>query len=116
MNSALLDIVQGENGSYYFENAAESLIYTLIGIAVVFVGIALLIAILYLVGFIIKKIEKAKLSVGKNKASAVPQDGEATADADVPDEVKAAIVAAIMVYYSKEKPQCGFVVRKIKRL
>lgn len=113
MNSALLDIVQGENGSFYFENAAESLIYALIGVVVVFVGILLLIIILYLVGFIIKKLEKIKPPAGKGDA--VPEEASSRPD-EISEEVKAAIVAAIMAYYADEKPQCDFVVKKIKRL
>ena len=115
MNNALLDIVQGSNGSYYFENAAESLIYTVIGLVVVLVGMALLIAILYLVGFIIKKIVGAKLPKHGKKGVA-PEAVAPASEEEVPDEVKAAIVAAIMAYYVKEKPQCDFVVKKIKRL
>ena len=113
MNSALLDIVQGDNGSYYFENAAESLIYALIGIVVVFAGIALLIGILYLVSFIIKKVEKIKLPSSGHKQT---PSSEGTADDELPDEVKAAIVAAVMSYYAEVKLQCEIVVKRIKRL
>lgn len=111
MNSALLDIVQGDNGSWYFENMAESLIYALIGIVVVFVGIGLLIGILYLVGFIIKKIESTK-----QHKKPVVQTNAKTDDKEIPPEVRAAIVAAVMTYYVQEKPKCDFVVKRIKRL
>ena len=54
----------------------------------------------------------------KKKPSAdVPatESAEDSAEA-VPAEVKAAIVAAIMAYYSEEAPKCEFKVKRIKRL
>lgn len=114
MVSALLDITRHDNGSYYFDNAAESLIYAVIGLVVVFVGIALLIAILYLVGFIIKKAENARRAAAGRVA--VPPQDEKAAEDEIPQEIKAAIVAAVMSYYAEEKPHCDFVVKRIKRL
>lgn len=113
MNVNLLAIIAGDDGNYYFDNMAESLVYALIGFVVVFAGIVILIGLLYLVGYIIRKAEKGNIGIFKRKAAeeAEPAEGD-----EVSDEVKAAIVAAVMAYYSTEKPQCEFVVKRIKRI
>ena len=115
MNMNLLAIISGGDGNYYFDNMAESLVYALIGVAVVFAGILILIGLLYLVGYIIRKVEKSNVSLFKKKG-AVVEDGAPAGSEEVPDEVKAAIVAAVMAYYRAEKPQCEFVVKRIKRI
>ncbi len=51
----LLDIVPNEDGNFYFDNYGEPFIYALIGFVVVFVGICILILIIYLVGLLMKK-------------------------------------------------------------
>ena len=113
MNLNLLAIIAGDDGNYYFDNLAESLVYAVIGCLVVFVGIVILIGLLYLVGYIIRKAEKSK---GLKRKAAVTEDSAPSESDEVPDEVKAAIVAAVMAYYSAEKPQCEFVVKRIKRI
>ena len=95
---------------------------------VVFLGIVLIIFIIWLIGlilrktnnlefitkikrFLIKKIkEKREIQAPVKVIDAQEDNGE------VPDEVKAAIVAAIMAYYSEEKPKCEFRVKRIKKL
>lgn len=114
-----------EESSEYI-SVLDSLLYALIGFAFVFVGILILIGILYLVGFIVpraqglakkggKKGKKGETPAAAAPAPAAPAPAPAAAEEEIPDEVKAAIVAAIMAYYSVSKPQCEFVVRKIKR-
>lgn len=100
----------------------DALIYALIGFAFVFVGIGVLIGILYLIGFIMQK-TNGSVSCGKRKEKREKQESTVAApvsvsgiNEDVPDEVKAAIIAAIMAYYNEENPKCEFVVRKIKRI
>ncbi|MDE7076572.1 MAG: hypothetical protein K2O62_04550, partial [Clostridia bacterium] len=39
-----------------------------------------------------------------------------TAGDEIPDEVKAAIIAAIMAYYQEKEEKCQFTVKRIKRL
>ena len=114
MNVDLLAIITGEDGNYYFDNNAESLVYALIGFLVVFAGILILIGLLYLVGYIIRKAERSGV-LFKKKSKAVEESVSAESD-EVADEVRAAIVAAVMAYYSAEKPQCEFVVKRIKRI
>ena len=123
MNLSLLDIVANtDDGNFYFSNKAESFIYAGIGIVVVFLGILILIGLLMLVGFIFKKCDEKGLLTKKKKIKPkseekVTEPVTVTADdADIPDKVKAAIVAAIMAYYQTEQPQCEFTVKRIKRI
>lgn len=128
----LLDIVQGDGGyvagqlqspgNYYFNNFGEAVIYALIGFGVVILGIALIICIIWLVGllmrktnnleFLTKKKEKSPAKQEVKPAQTVVQDNSD----EIPDEVKAAIIAAIMAYYQQEEGKCEFTVRRIKRI
>ena len=119
MLNALLDIIPNADGNFYFSNKAESLVYALIGFAVVMVGIVLIIFIIWLIGLILRKTDNLAFLTKRRKKS--KKKGEEVApetvvDDSVPDEVKVAIIAAIMAYYSEEKPECEFKVRRIKRL
>lgn len=121
MVNALLDIVQRENGSYYFSDFPEALVYALIGFVIVFVGITIIIAVIWLIGLLMRKTNNLAFltNIGKKKTQPEPavQPQAVTASEDeVPDEVKAAIVAAIMAYYESEQPQCEFKVKRIKRI
>ncbi len=127
----LLDILPG-NGSYfagqeqspsnyYFDNFGEPFIYALIGFLVVFVGIILIIFIIWLVGLIMRKTNNLEFLMKKRekkpKEAKITQTASAAAsDEEIPDEVKAAIVAAIMAYYSEKEEKCQFTVKRIKRI
>lgn len=124
MKISLLDIAPNPDkldGNYYFDNFGEALIYALIGFLVVFLGIVLIICVIWLIGFILRKtnnlafLTKLKIKKPKNndKPEAVLSDNS---EGELPDEVKAAITAAIMAYYCEEKPKCEFIVRRINRL
>ena len=135
MLNNLLAIVQGnpdisqagqqQSGcNYYFDNFGEAALYALIGFVVVFVGIIIIIGIIWLVGlimrktnnleFLTKKREKKPKKDKEDKTSTVVAASE-NGD-DVPDEVKAAIIAAIMAYYQESEEKCDFTVKRIKRL
>ena len=127
MLNSLLDIIANPNGNYYFSGSAngisEALIYALIGFVVVFLGIVLIIFIIWLIGLILRKTNNLaflnKLNIkNKFKKKAVEEQPSQIYNEEdgVPDEVKAAIVAAIMAYYDNEKPDCEFIVRRIKRI
>lgn len=124
MLNNLLDIVAREDGNYYFDGAArglgEALIYALIGFLIVFMGIVIIIAIIWLVGFLMRKTNNFAFLTrkgGKKKEPPVQPVADAAAeDEDIPDEVKAAIVAAIMAYYTEQAPKCEFKVKRIKRI
>ncbi len=133
MLSNLLAMVQGD-GSYwagqqrspdelYFDNWGEPFLYALIGFLVVFIGIALIIFIIWLLGLIMRKTNDLEFLTKKKEKSVkqaeTPQNagGEVEVDSgEIPEEVKAAIVAAIMAYYEEEQPKCMFTVKRIKRL
>lgn len=122
MINALLGIVQRQDGSYYFSDFPEALVYALIGFLIVFVGIAIIIAIIWLIGLLMRKTDNLAFLTNRGKKKKAqpepveqPQAGT-TSDEDVPDEVKAAIIAAIMAYYESEQPQCEFKVKRIKRI
>jgi len=125
----LLAIVKGDGSSwagqtkdsanYYFDNFGEPLLYALIGLLVVFAGIIIIICVIQLVGLINRKFTNEEAAkepqpiIEEVKAEkAVAAD---TSD-EVPDEVKAAIVAAIMAYYSANQEKCEFTVKRIKRI
>lgn len=118
MGNLLLDIVQQSNGSYYFSDFPEALIYALIGFVIVFAGIAIIIAIIWLIGLLMRKTDNlAFITKGHKRSKEAEPPVEAPKDAEgIPDEVKAAIVAAIMAYYETEQPQCEFKVKRIKRI
>ena len=123
MINNLLSLINQE-GSLSF---GEACIYALIGFVVVFVGIALIILIIWLIGLLMRKTDNLaflnKIGKNKGKKKKKKEKGEpaaevaaATDSEDIPDEVKAAIVAAIMAYYQEEAPKCEFIVKRIKRI
>lgn len=130
----LLDIVPHADGNYYFSGGfwsslGEALIYALIGFMAVFLGIVLIISIIWFIGFVLRKTNNLaflkklnfivflkELSSKRRKSVDEPVKATEEINDEVPDEVKAAIVAAIMSYYSTEKPKCEFRVKRIKKL
>ena len=83
------------------------------GPAVTFLGIVLLIFIVWLCGQIVSRLSARK---GSKKAAA-PAAPAATAEEEgIGEEVRAAIIAAIAAYYADEEGTCEFKVKRIKRL
>lgn len=117
MVNSILALINQE-GSLSF---GEACIYALIGFGVVFAGIILIIFIIWLIGLIMRKTDNLAFlnKIGKKKkkpeAAAVAENVSDSAE-EVPAEVKAAIIAAIMAYYTEEAPKCEFKVKRIKRL
>lgn len=103
-----------------FADLGEVSVYALIGYLVVFVGIAFLIWVVWMVGKVIfkqkvgtekeEKTEAVKTDVSADSAPLTPKDEELS------EEVVAVITAAIMAYYEKNHPKCDFVVKRIKRI
>lgn len=118
--NGILAILPKPDGNYYFDNFGEALVYALIGFLIVFIGITLIIFIIWLVGLLLRKTNnfafltklKKKDKSGSEKGASVNAEN----DGEIPDEVKAAIVAAIMAYYVEEKPECEFRVKRIRRI
>ncbi len=94
----------------------EALLYALIGFLVVFAGIALLIAVVWAVGKVMSTVnptaQPKKVEVKPKQTQAVPVINEN----DVDEETVAIITAALMAYYQKTNPKCGFTVKRIKRI
>lgn len=112
---------QYADGSYYFNSFPEALVYALIGFLIVFVGITIIIAVVWLIGLLMRKTNNLAFITNRGKKekmqpASVVQTQAAASDEDVPDEVKAAIVAAIMAYYESAQPKCEFKVKRIKRI
>ena len=117
----LLNILPGTGdnaGNYYFDNLGEPVIYAIIGFVVVFVGIIILIGIIWFIGFLLRKTDN--FAVFKRKKPEVvkqeTESNESAQDDGITDAEKAAIVAALMAYYENEEGKCQFTVRRIKKL
>jgi Na+-transporting methylmalonyl-CoA/oxaloacetate decarboxylase gamma subunit len=106
-------------------NIGEASVYALLGFSVVFLGIALLIAIVWAIGRlmaylkgepIIKEKKEVKKPVEKavieEKVELAPQ----TQSDEVDEETVAVIMAALMAYYEQNYPKCEFTVKRIKRI
>ena len=91
---------------------SESLLYALLGFIVTFIGIILLIFIVWLCG---KAVNRLSVWSGKKKEPA--QTAETAAEEDgISDEVRVAIIAALAAYYADEAGTSEFKVKRIKRL
>ncbi len=83
MLNILLDIVPNEDGNFYFDNYGEPFLYALIGFCVVFLGICILILIIWLIGLLMRKTnnlafitEHKQRSAQKKAEKAVREDQE----------------------------------------
>lgn len=100
-------------------NPGEGAFYAVFGFLFVFVGIALLIAIIYLAGLLMTKAEARREGRAKKQAAPVPPPTLQPAPASeegIPPEVVAAITAAISVCLEQERHKCEFVVRRIRKI
>lgn len=91
-------------------NFGEIALYALLGFLVVFLGITILIFVVWLVG----KILNAK-PTQKEKALQEPLPTVTESDG-MDEETVAVITAALMAYYQTANPTCSFVVKRIKKL
>ena len=102
-------------GSETAVSIPEAALYALLGFATVFLGIAFLILVVWLVGKVMsatakkEKVQKAKPEALETSPVAVKQD-------DLDEETVAIITAALMAYYVKENRRCEFTVKRIKRI
>ena len=97
----------------------ETSLYALIGFIVVFLGIAFLILVVWGVGQFFAKLNgvptQKKVETPK-QVTPTPAPVTATAENEVDEEIVAVITAALMAYYQTAQPNCGFVVRRIKKI
>lgn len=110
----------------------EAAIDAVIGLIVVFIGIALLVFIVWGVGKIMqntslgngkggkknapKAVEKPAAKTERAEAVAPAANRASAANGEIDDETIAVIAAAIAAVYEAENRSCGFVVKRIKRM
>ncbi len=92
----------------------EGAFYAVFGFLFVFLGIALLIAVIYLVGLVMTKLGGRKHAKKEEPVPAAPIALEV--EEGISPEIVAAITAAVSVCMEEERQKCEFVVRKIKRI
>ena len=116
-----LNLLATTADKYREVSIGEASLYALLGFLTVCLGIALLIFIVWLVGKLMVKFDKAKQTKAvKAVQSTTEQVVESLAVADatntVDEQTVAVIMAALMAYYQKNNPKCEFVVKRIKRI
>lgn len=107
-----------ESGYPKYIGFGESAIDALIGYIVVFLGIAVLIGIVWLVGRVMQSIDgttSTKTPKEEPKHQPVPEAKTETTD-ELSEETIAVITAAIAAYYERENRTCEFTVKRIKKL
>lgn len=113
------NLLSGADNPYRkFENVGEAALYALLGFIVVFVGIAFLILVVWLVGkFMVKTSGQPKVKP-QPKEKEPPKETIQTPVAcdEITEETVAVITAAIMAYYQQNNPKCEFTVKRIKRI
>ena len=107
--------------TYRYCLVVEDAKYALLGFIVVFVGIAFLIFVVWLVGKIMHPTGNvAAKKVEEKTTEAVPmaagQTAAATASDEVDDETLVVIMAALMAYYDRQNNKCEFTLKRIKRI
>ena len=112
-------LANSADSSYRQATPAEVALYAGLGFLIVFVGIALLIFVVWAVGklipFIEGKASKPKAKPAAQESAVTPMQTVAGED-ELSDEVLAVITAAIAAYYQQENKKCEFTVKRIKRL
>ena len=98
------------------ERVTLGLSTTVIGMLVVFFGLAILIACIYgMTSITGRKSKKAAQEAAPAPAPEPAEEAEETEEAEDSGAVVAAITAAIALLWEKEKRGDGFVVRRIRR-
>ena len=97
---------------------SEAAIYAVLGFAIVFIGIAFLILVVWLVGKAMVKSTAKSVEKKEKPTSQAATNTLATEEAteEIPEETIAVITAAIMAYYQQTQPKCEFTVKRIKRI
>ena len=93
----------------------EASLYALIGFIVVFLGIAFLIFIIWMVGKLMNSMQKTTASEVKSTVEPVAAPIPTQSD-EVDEETVAVIMAALTAYYETNYPKCEFTVKRIKRV
>ena len=85
----------------------------IIGVLVIFLGMAVIVVILQLIGKIFDKVDKKQT---KKPVIVETKKEEVVSSNGLDSKTKAAIVAAIYMYYLNEGSNCEFIVKKIKKI
>ena len=93
----------------------EAGLYALLGFLIVFMGIAFLVGVVWLVGKFLTKGATVKKSNEPKKEEVVQSAPPVENEEEISEEVVAVITAAIMAYYESNNLKCEFTVRRIKR-
>ncbi len=93
----------------------EATLYAALGFFTVFLGIAFLIAVVWLVGKVMGGKNSKKITPQPEKEVASPVDEPVVFD-EVDGETLAIIMAALMTYYETNNPKCEFTLKRIKRI
>ncbi len=98
-------------------NLEAGLFTFVLGMLIVFVGMAVIVLVVDVIGKIMVAVKK-KPADKKPEQKAIESGAPATpaANDEVTDEVIAVITAAVSAILSEEKPHAEFVVKKIKKL
>ena len=118
----LFNLLTATEDKFRSVEVGEAALYALLGFAVVFVGIAFLIFVVWLIGKLMLKFNPAKVpkQAKPTPSPVVNETAESLAVADASSEISeetvAVITAALMVYYQRTNPQCEFTVKRIKRI
>lgn len=92
-----------------------SALYALIGFAMVFAGISLLIVVVWTVGKIMHR-DQAPVQIKQREVKAVQQEVAVADSNEISEETVAVIMAALTAYYQTNNPKCEFTVKRIKRI
>ena len=92
-----------------------SALYALIGFAVVFAGIVLLVLVVWAVGKIMHR-NQAPVQTKQREVTAVQQEVAIADNNEISEETVAVIMAALTAYYQTNNPKCEFTVKRIKRI
>ena len=114
LTTHLLNIVSFEEAPK--ATVGEAALYALIGFIVVFVGIALLIAVVWLVGKVMSAGQSKEETPTANVPQKAPMAKAVIGEDEVDEETLAVITAAIMAYYEQQNSRCEFTVKRIKRM
>lgn len=91
-----------------------SALYALIGFTIVFLGISLLIIVVWLVGKVMNR--NAVAMPVKQPVQKVVEEVAVAESSDISEETVAVIMAALTAYYQTNNPKCEFTVKRIKRI
>ena len=104
-----------ESTASFGEKAADGAITFLIGMAVIFLGMTVLILCVTGFGKIADAIAKKTEKKAETKNEEVKTE-ITVSDDEIPEDIRVAIIAAVSAYYAESGSKNEFTVKKIKRI